>query len=126
MTDPHQSANLPGRKAITCRSLEAMWNAASPEAHAATAEAAEWLDDYLNSHHGSVRSADIKADGAKAGHSYDALKRGRKRLDLEVESVEFPRVTFRYSKALIHNDVKAENLLVAGDGEPTLAFVDCS
>jgi hypothetical protein len=79
---------------------EAMRNAASPEEHSATAEAAEWLDDYLNSHHGSVRSADIKADGAKAGHSYGALKRARKRLNLEVESLGFPRVTFWYSKAL--------------------------
>jgi hypothetical protein len=27
-------------------------------------------------------------------------------------------------RTLIHNDVKADNLLVAGDGEPSLAFVD--
>lgn len=59
----------------------------------AVAEAGDWLRDYLTSQGGEADSKDIKAAGAKAGHSVDALKRARQRLKLVSESYGFPRQT---------------------------------
>lgn len=59
----------------------------------ATGEAAEWLLDYL-SINGPVSSAKVKADGAKVGHSQDALKRARQRIRAVITSAGFPRVTY--------------------------------
>ncbi|MFC5999350.1 AAA family ATPase [Quadrisphaera sp. GCM10027208] len=59
----------------------------------ATQEAADWLADYIQMHGGSAASADVKRDGAKAGHSVDALKRARRKLRLTTRSEGFPRVT---------------------------------
>lgn len=67
--------------------------AQSAEDKTATTEAAEWLDDYLTMNGGSASSADIKRDGAKAGHSQDTLKRAKTKLGLTVQSSGFPRHT---------------------------------
>lgn len=42
----------------------------------------EWLLSYIDSHGGAAKAVDIYADGEKAGHDRDALKRSRKRLRL--------------------------------------------
>jgi hypothetical protein len=55
--------------------FEAMRRGAeSPDA---VTEAAEWLADYLALMDGRAGSAQIKAAGRTAGHSYDSLKRAR-------------------------------------------------
>jgi hypothetical protein len=59
----------------------------------ATGEAADWLLDFL-SVEGPVSSARVKAEGAKVGHSQDALKRARQRIKAVITSVGFPRVTY--------------------------------
>ncbi|MFL5336094.1 MAG: hypothetical protein ACJ8H8_23715 [Geminicoccaceae bacterium] len=46
-------------------------------------------------HGGTAPSADIRRHGAAAGHSYDSLKRARKRLGLEITNTNtVPRMTF--------------------------------
>jgi hypothetical protein len=57
-------------------------------------EAAGWLEDYLSSQGGTDDSATIKAKGAKAGHSVDALKRARKRLKAPITAHGYPRQTY--------------------------------
>lgn len=64
-----------------------------PEGRSATAEAGEWLTDYLTSQGGEAESRDIKRDGTKAGHSADSLKRARRRLKVASRSHGFPRTT---------------------------------
>ncbi|MGE0042405.1 MAG: DnaB-like helicase N-terminal domain-containing protein [Vicinamibacterales bacterium] len=59
----------------------------------ATAEAADWLVDFLGDNGGAADSAEVKRAGAKAGHSADALKRARQRLRITALSVGFPRRT---------------------------------
>jgi len=59
----------------------------------AVGEAADWLNDFLISEGGIADSAEIKRAGSKAGHSYDALKRARKRARVEFRSEGFPRKT---------------------------------
>lgn len=63
------------------------------DARSATTEAADWLVDFLTSKGGCEDSATVKREGAKAGHTVDALKRARRRLLLDVESSGFPRRT---------------------------------
>jgi 5S rRNA maturation endonuclease (ribonuclease M5) len=63
------------------------------ENRTAIGEAADWLHDYLASKGGSADSAEIKREGAKAGHSTDALKRARNKLEIASISVGFPRRT---------------------------------
>jgi hypothetical protein len=60
----------------------------------AVSEAADWLQDYLTQQGGSADSAAIKKEGAKAGHSPDALKRARHKLKVSSVSVGFPRRTY--------------------------------
>src|SRR6185312_16391095 len=50
---------------------------ASDTDRTATGEAGDWLMDYLTDNGGTAEYADIKRNGAKAGHSIDALKRAR-------------------------------------------------
>ncbi|MGI8699615.1 MAG: AAA family ATPase [Nocardioidaceae bacterium] len=81
----------------TSRSIqEALSSASEPsDARSATKEAAEWLVDHLTSQGGTDDSATIKAEGRKAGHSEDCLKRARRdHVRATVESVGFPRRTF--------------------------------
>jgi hypothetical protein len=59
----------------------------------ATGEAAEWLLDFL-AMTGPVASARVKSEGAKVGHSQDALKRARQRIKAVVTSEGFPRITY--------------------------------
>lgn len=59
----------------------------------ATGEAADWLLDFLTMK-GPVASAMVKSEGAKVGHSLDALKRARQRIRAVVTSAGFPRVTY--------------------------------
>ena len=69
--------------------FEAMRRGAeSPDA---VAEAAEWLADYLALMDGRAGSAQIKAAGRTADHSYDSLKRARVKIGSLVESSGFPR-----------------------------------
>ncbi len=65
-----------------------------PDARSATAEASDWLTDYLSSQGGTAPSSDIKHEGQKAGHSHDALKRARRGIKATLESSGFPRRTF--------------------------------
>ena len=60
----------------------------------ATTEAADWLQDYLTQEGGAADSAGVKKAGAAAGHSIDAIKRARKRLNIAAESKGFPRKTY--------------------------------
>jgi len=60
----------------------------------ATSEAGGWLTDYLTSQDGMVDSADVKREGAKAGHSKNALYRARERLHIRSEQSGFPRRAF--------------------------------
>ena len=74
---------------------EAMRRASDdPDERSATGEAGGWLTDYLTDHGGTAASADVKRDGAKAGHSQDALKRARRRIRADVTESGFPRRTF--------------------------------
>jgi hypothetical protein len=59
----------------------------------ATGEAADWLLDFLTMK-GPVASAMVKSEGAKVGHSLDALKRARQRIKAVITSAGFPRVTY--------------------------------
>lgn len=65
-----------------------------PDDRTATAEAGEWLLDYLSHNGSTAKSADIKRHGHTAGHSPDALKRARRRHNLTVESQGFPRISY--------------------------------
>jgi hypothetical protein len=67
--------------------------AASSEDRSASAEAADWLRDYLESQGGSCDSADVKNAGKKAGHHAEAIRRARQRLKLRVRAEGFPRKT---------------------------------
>lgn len=66
---------------------------AADEDRSATDEAGDWLVDYLSLTDGRAYSADVKKDGVKAGHTYDALKRAKGRRHIAHESVGFPRRT---------------------------------
>jgi hypothetical protein len=66
----------------------------SPDEKSAITEAAEWLGDFLALKHGRAASAEIKAAGVSAGHSYDSLKRARQRIGSLVESSGIPRRTY--------------------------------
>lgn len=68
-------------------------SAGSSDDRTATQEAADWLADWLTIQGGSDDSATIKREGAKAGHSKDALKRARRRVGAVSESGGFPRKT---------------------------------
>lgn len=66
----------------------------------ATAEAADWLADYVASKGGRVDSADAKAAGKEAGHSATTLKTAaRKRAGLETWTGGFPRRSVWYDPA---------------------------
>ena len=56
-------------------------------------EAADWMEDYLKSKDGSADSAEVKAEGKKAGHSLDAIHRARTKLKITAVSIGFPRRT---------------------------------
>jgi hypothetical protein len=71
---------------------ELMTRSADPE-RTATAEAADWLHDYLASHGGEAAKTDIEKAGRVSGHSTTALRRARERLRLEYRSWGFPRQT---------------------------------
>lgn len=57
----------------------------------ATAEAGDWLSDYLETQGGAADSADIKKAGQRAGHSQSTLRRAHKRLGLVTTTKGFPR-----------------------------------
>jgi hypothetical protein len=60
----------------------------------ATAEAAQWLKDYLITERGSQESATTKGAGKDAGHSESALQRARTKLKVTTESRGYPRKTW--------------------------------
>lgn len=64
------------------------------EVRTATAEAADWLQDYLTQQGGIAESKAAKADGRKEGHSLSALDRGRQRLKAQITQEGFPRRTW--------------------------------
>lgn len=64
------------------------------QSRSATAEAADWLEDWLTSKGGTDDSATIKKAGAAAGHSLDSLKRAKDRLRITHQAEGFPRRTF--------------------------------
>jgi len=53
----------------------------------------DWLMDYLTDNGGTAEYADIKRDGAKAGHSIDAVKRARSKHRIKFVSYGKPRRT---------------------------------
>ncbi|MGO8870932.1 MAG: AAA family ATPase [Acidimicrobiales bacterium] len=59
----------------------------------AIAEAAGWLEDYLESEGGAKASAIVKSAGAKQGHTDRNLKRAAAKLKIRYESEGFPRTT---------------------------------
>lgn len=59
----------------------------------ATGEAADWLLDFLTMN-SPVASARVKTEGAKVGHTVDALKRARVRIKAVITSAGFPRMTY--------------------------------
>lgn len=65
-----------------------------PDEPGAATEAERWLEDYLMSEGGSVKSKDAKQQAAKVGITERTLQRAAKKLRLTVESHDFPRVTF--------------------------------
>ena len=54
----------------------------------------DWLQDYLDGQDGRADSADIRREGAKAGHSKDALRRAKQRLGVVSIASGFPRRAF--------------------------------
>lgn len=74
-----------------------------PNNRSASAEAADWLDDYMTVHGPRVASAEVKAAAGKAGHSTTALAQARRKLRLQVQHSGFPRITYwlRESDALV-------------------------
>lgn len=79
----------------------------------ATAEAQDWLSDYLAAAGGSAASADVKRDGHKHGHSADSLKRARQRLRCRVISSGMPRRT----EWSLPNSIQSER--ARGESAPT-------
>jgi len=74
---------------------DAMRRAAdTPDDKSAASEAGDWLADHLASQGGTDDSASIKREGQKAGHSQDALKRARRRIEATLSSQGFPRRTY--------------------------------
>lgn len=80
----------------TTRSIREAMEAATTASgdRTATAEAADWLHDYLLSKGGTCESALVKKDGKDAGHSADSLKRARKQLRVASTSYGFPRRSY--------------------------------
>ena len=80
----------------TTRSIREAMEAATAASgdRTATAEAADWLHDYLLSKGGTCYSALVKKDGKAAGHSADALKRARKQIQVAYASGGFPCRSF--------------------------------
>ena len=68
--------------------------AASAGDRTATAEAADWLLDYLTSQGGTKDSATIKREGQQAGHHAEALRRARQNLHVKSDGRGFPRQTY--------------------------------
>jgi hypothetical protein len=66
----------------------------------ATAEAAEWLTEYLLTQGGRDSSAEIKKAGKKVGHAEHSLKKARARLGLKVERKGYPGETYWYDDAV--------------------------
>ena len=60
----------------------------------ATAEAADWLQDFLKSRDGVCDSALIHQEGRRAGHSKNAINRARQRLHVTSEARGFPRKAY--------------------------------
>lgn len=74
---------------------EAMYRASkSSDERSATTEAAGWLLDYLDECGGVAASVDIRKAGLEVGHSYDSLKKARRRIGAPYEQRGFPRVTY--------------------------------
>jgi hypothetical protein len=69
-------------------------SATDPDDRSATTEAGTWLLDYLHDKGSTAASGEIKKHGAAAGHSYDALKRARRRHKITYESTGYPRITY--------------------------------
>jgi hypothetical protein len=65
-----------------------------PEDRTAAGEAADWLEDYLDSVGGYADSPDVKREGARAGHAESALRRARPKAHVSTVSHGYPRRTF--------------------------------
>jgi hypothetical protein len=87
------------------------------DARSATGEAAGWLLDHLTAKGGTDESANIKREGAKAGHSQDALKRARRRIKATIQASGFPRTTYW---TLPNSDGQSEQHSRSSSGESAL------
>jgi hypothetical protein len=72
---------------------EIMTRSADPE-RSATAEAADWLRDYLEQQGATAPKKDVLKAGQAAGHATRTLTRAREQLKITYESAGFPRQTF--------------------------------
>jgi len=84
------------------------------EQHTATADAQQWLADYLQTCRGKADSAKIKAEGKKAGHNESALQRARQRLKLVHFSKGMPRRTW-WALPGTPDEVAPEDIATPGD-----------
>ncbi len=82
-----------GEREGSIRDVLEMVGDGGAESRTARQEAADWLTDYLTVQGGTADSAEVKKEGQKAGHSPDALKRGRKLAKVTSNSYGFPRRT---------------------------------
>jgi hypothetical protein len=73
---------------------ETMAAAGDARGTTATAEAVEWLCDYMESVGGRAASSTIKEAGKRLGHSLSSLNRARVRLGITAASEGFPRQTY--------------------------------
>lgn len=96
----------------------------------AAAEAADWLLDYLTSQEGTADSAIVKREGAKAGHSREALRRACHHLHVQTKGVGFPRKTFwflssRHGFGRLVSPVSAVSAVATDVGETDKEPTNC-
>jgi hypothetical protein len=99
----------------------------------AVSEAASWLAEYLASEGGTVDSAVVKREGAKYGHSREALRRACQKLRVSQKNVGYPRRTLWSLSATPdvgrpHSAVSTVSTMATGGEEtgPTSAPLDRS
>jgi hypothetical protein len=74
--------------------FDALEAAGRGEDRSAVEEAADWLEEFMQSQSGYALSKSIKSASKNDGHNLRTLQRARVRLNLRAESVGFPRRTY--------------------------------
>jgi energy-coupling factor transporter ATP-binding protein EcfA2 len=83
-------------------------------------DAANWLEDYLNTVGGSKASSIVKTAGARQGHNDRNLKRAAAKLKVQFEAEGFPRTTVWTLPANLRHAVSQDNGLETGTTVPTV------